>query len=308
MTSAVTTIQSRSRTDLVGYLYAMIAIVCGSIASVMVKDAVATLEPVPLLAVRLMIASVLLWLILLVVFRQRLLLERRLLMGAIAAGIANSFSLTAFYLALVYVDASVAMVLYSTNPLVVLALLYFMGQPLTRRDSFRALLAIIGVTLLVGVGGQIAWQGVALLMVTSVMYSVHLIIVQRTLGGYSTVQVTPILVTTMAVCVSILYFFTSPPSEWFVFPTEGWIVILVTAIFTTVIARLALVASIQRIGSGQNALLSPVETLLSVLWATLFLGERLTPVQLVGGALVLISAVLVAQRRRPVVEAASIEG
>ena len=52
MTSAVTTIQSRSRTDAVGYLYAMIAIVCGSIASVMVKDAVATLEPVPLLAVQ----------------------------------------------------------------------------------------------------------------------------------------------------------------------------------------------------------------------------------------------------------------
>lgn len=295
---------------MVGYVYALIAIACGSVASVMVKDAVATLEPVPLLAVRLMIASVLLWLLLFFVFRQRPRFERRLLTGAIGAGIANSFSLTAFYLALVYVDASVAMVLYSTSPLVVLALLYFLGQPLTRRDGLRAVLAVTGVTLLVGIGGQVAWEGVVLLMVTSVMYSVHLIIIQRTLGGYSTVQATPIIVTTMAVCVSVLYFFTSPPSTWFVFPPEGWTVILVTAIFTTVIARLALVASIQRIGSGQNALLSPVETLLSVLWATLFLGERMTPIQLVGGALVLLSAVLVAQRRRAVEQATgeSIEG
>jgi drug/metabolite transporter (DMT)-like permease len=56
------------------------------------------------------------------------------------------------------------------------------------------------------------------------------------------------------------------------------------------------VAAVDRIGGGQMTLLAPLETLLTLIWATAFLGERLAPLQLVGGALVLGSALLAIQR------------
>jgi drug/metabolite transporter (DMT)-like permease len=43
-------------------------------------------------------------------------------------------------------------------------------------------------------------------------------------------------------------------------------------------------------------LLLPIETLLAILWSFLFLGERLLLLQLVGGSLILLSAMLAVQR------------
>ncbi|MBL8132733.1 MAG: DMT family transporter [Anaerolineae bacterium] len=297
MSAVSTAIAHRIRAIPAGYLYVLIAILGGSVASVITKQALTSeIAPMPLLAARLILSAVILWLIQFFVFRQRPLLERRLLLGATAAGVANAISLTAFYLALQYIDASVAMVLFSTNPLFVLGMLMLIGSRPTRLDAGRAALGLIGVVLLVGVGGQVAWQGVVLVMVTVIVFSVHLLIVQRTLYGYSTAQITPLFITVMAVCVSVVYFLTTPPAIWFDLPSDGWIVVGVTAVFSTVLARLALTAGIQRIGSGQTALLSPVETVLAVTMAAVFLGERLSPLQLIGGVLVLISAALVMRR------------
>jgi drug/metabolite transporter (DMT)-like permease len=61
--------------------------------------------------------------------------------------------------------------------------------------------------------------------------------------------------------------------------------------------------AVPRIGGGQMAMLSPLETFLSVIWSILFLGEHLTALQWLGGLLVMVSAALAIQRlslgRRP---------
>jgi drug/metabolite transporter (DMT)-like permease len=51
-----------------------------------------------------------------------------------------------------------------------------------------------------------------------------------------------------------------------------------------------------RIGGAQMALFGPLETLLSVIWSIIFLNEQLAPLQLVGGALILVSALLAVKR------------
>ncbi len=71
-----------------------------------------------------------------------------------------------------------------------------------------------------------------------------------------------------------------------------WAALLWLAIFTSAIARLFLFAGIHLAGSRQAALLSPLETLLSVLWAVLLLGELLTLPQWVGTFFVIASAAL----------------
>ena len=76
----------------------------------------------------------------------------------------------------------------------------------------------------------------------------------------------------------------------------GWGAIFLLAIVGTYFARLLMFASVARIGGGQTSLLSPLETFLAVIWSYLFLGERLEPVQLVGGTLILLSAMLAIKR------------
>jgi drug/metabolite transporter (DMT)-like permease len=77
---------------------------------------------------------------------------------------------------------------------------------------------------------------------------------------------------------------------------RGWLAIIVLVVISTYLSRLLMVAAINRIGSGQMALLTPVETLMTIIWSMLFLGERLAPLQLLGGTLILASALLAIRR------------
>ncbi len=55
-------------------------------------------------------------------------------------------------------------------------------------------------------------------------------------------------------------------------------------------------AGIQHIGTGQMVLLDPVETLLAVLWAFMFLGERFSMIQGAGALLIVTSAAFVLRK------------
>ena len=80
--------------------------------------------------------------------------------------------------------------------------------------------------------------------------------------------------------------------------TNEWLIILVLAVISTWFARLALFGAIARIGSGQIAMLWPLQTLLIIVLSVIFLGEQMTTIQWLGGALILGSTALVAQRAK----------
>jgi drug/metabolite transporter (DMT)-like permease len=83
-------------------------------------------------------------------------------------------------------------------------------------------------------------------------------------------------------------------------PAEAWIPLLGVGIISTAIALQGFYAGARRIGAAQAALVSTVEPVYTITLASILFGEMLTPVQLLGGAMV-ITGVLVAQlgsRRR----------
>ena len=83
-------------------------------------------------------------------------------------------------------------------------------------------------------------------------------------------------------------------APWAGLTSVAWGVVTITALVSTVMARLILFAGIRRIGSGQAAHLAPVETLLTVNRAGLLLGEHLSTPQWLGGILVVASVLLAA--------------
>jgi drug/metabolite transporter (DMT)-like permease len=84
------------------------------------------------------------------------------------------------------------------------------------------------------------------------------------------------------------------------FGASGWFWLACIAVVSTVVAMLAFFAGLKRTGPSTAAILSTFEPVVTAALATLVLGETLTPVQLVGGALVLSSvAVLELRRTRP---------
>jgi drug/metabolite transporter (DMT)-like permease len=280
-----------------GLLWALAAACCLSIAPTLIKAGLtAAMDPIPLLALRLVVAALVLWVIFAVFQREKLRIDRPGLLACLAVAAANSISLVCYYVALTRIHASVATLIFSLYPAVVLVLLALKGERLTRVGLARLGLALCGVYLLIVPGGTADPAGIVLACGTAVFYAVHLNLVQWRLRNYDSQTVTIYVVSLMALMLSVPFILQL--KQWRPVSPAGWGVILATGVVSTAAARLAMFAAVRHIGSGQVALLGSVDTVLAVLWSLLFLGERLSPLQWSGSLLIVASASLIVARAR----------
>jgi drug/metabolite transporter (DMT)-like permease len=281
--------------DWTGWLLAFLASLTFSFAPPIARGAInAGLDPTTLVMLRLVLAVLLIATTTLFMDRRRMQMDRRgLFITAIAGGL-NGFGMLLMFWALARVDASVASMLISLLPLVVLTMLALRGERFTHRHTVRLVLGLAGVYLLIGPGGAVDGVGIILLLIANVCFAIHMSLLQWYLRVYDARAVT--LYISAAMTVVVLSAWLAEGAQWQSPDWRGWLAILVLVVISTYLSRLLMVAAINRIGSGQMALLTPVETLLTITWSLLFLGERLAPLQLAGGALILASALLAIER------------
>lgn len=248
------------------------------------------MAPSTLLVLRLSLASILLGVTLAIIAPYKLKLTRRGIGLMLVVGGLAGFEIATFFWSLAYVDAATSSIIKSVQPLVVLLLLTFGGERMTARHWSRLLLSMVGIYLLVGVGGQIDPFGAFLIGLSLIFYALQLAQVQWWLQTYDTWTIAFYLTTIMTVVVTGWWITQGAP--WHPPTVTEIAVIIVLAVVGTYFARLALFAAIARIGSGQIALLWPLQTFTAIVVAVIFLGERLTLIQWLGGALVLAAAFL----------------
>jgi drug/metabolite transporter (DMT)-like permease len=279
----------------VGWALALSATFSFSLAPSVARFAILDgMDPTTLLLVRFIIAVALFAITAAITAPHCLRLSRHGAFFIGTAGALNGTAMLCFFWALTRLDASIASMMLSILPLVVLLLLALRGEKFTRRNAVRVSLALGGVYLLIGPGGEVDITGVGLMLVAVLLFAVQLVIIQWYLRGYDTRTVALYLAIAMMVVIGGLWLFQG--AEWHNPGRRGWIAILVLAVISTFQARMLFYAAIRHLGSGQIVLLIPVELRLNVTWSVLFLQERLTFVQWLGGVLILMSALLAIRR------------
>ena len=237
-----------------------------------------------LLTALLLAATLRLW------WRDQLKIDRRGLRVCLLAGVVNGLSATAYFWGLSRMSASISSMLFTVYPLVVLVLLALRGERFTLRSGARVVLGIAGVYLLVVPGGDIDPLGVILVMLAAASYALSMVIVQWYLPDYSSMTVS--YYTVIAISAVVGTFWLAQGAQWSVPGWQGWVAILFMTVVGTYLARLSMFKAVRGFGSFQMALFSPLETLLTIVWSMLFLGERLTLTQWLGGGLIIISLLL----------------
>lgn len=81
-------------------------------------------------------------------------------------------------------------------------------------------------------------------------------------------------------------------------PAKAWALIAVMALLCTVISVLTFFAGLERIGASHAAIISTLEPVVTILLATVFLKERLSPHQLLGAGAIIAGIVLLQWRGR----------
>jgi drug/metabolite transporter (DMT)-like permease len=224
-------------------------------------------------------------------------LGRSITLIALGSGLLNGLSMVLFYYALTRIEASLSsMIVIALYPIFTLLLLRWRGEQLTRRSVVRLTLGLIGLYFLLGPSGMLDWGGVVMATIGAMLFAVHMVSVQWYLRPYNTWATSALMVTGASIAAVALWLGNG--ADVFVPGPWGWLAILFQGVMATFIARLTTYASINILGSAQFALLSPLETLLTVVWSVIFLGERLAWAQWVGGIFIIGGTVLAAEALR----------
>jgi drug/metabolite transporter (DMT)-like permease len=249
----------------------------------------AGVEVLPLLAWRFLIGAALVWLVFAATRRETP--ARAILLPLLGLGTLYATNSFAFMAGLVWIPASLASLVFFTYPAVVVLLArVFVGEPLTTRRLTALVLALIGCALTAGFGlsgGDP--RGVFLVLVSVALIAVFIVASHPVLEASpelagSAVILTGTALVTVAVTAAVGDF--ALPGG----PRVVLIVVLLGALSTALPVTLFLVG-IKWIGPARAAVFSTLEPAFTVLLAALVLRERLTGLQLAGGALILIAVV-----------------
>ena len=250
-------------------------------------------------ALRTVIATAALWLLMLLFARQYVYIYPMGLAICAAAGIVNGLGSLLYYSGLTRLDASLSQLLYALYPIFLTLYYRLDGRPISAFTLLRLCLGLAAVVLIaqVSLRSTVSWVGALLMLGSSAFYALHLFINGHVLYEMPAPTVTLYTLTAMSATVGVAYVVGGlhglpalPVSA------SGWqAVLLLTA--ATMLSRLLIFAGVKRLGSLQAALLSLGETLVAVLAALVWLGEKLTPVQWLGAALLAASILLVSREK-----------
>lgn len=238
-------------------------------------------------------------------------LDRRAIYVAMALGVLYTGNASTYFAGLETVPASLAALIVYIYPAIVAVLTLRFGHRLEGRRAWAALvLALTGVVLAVGApdpGTAPPVAGLALVVVSPVIYSVWIILSARLAGerrsgvgrggaggagGANPLAAGAVMMTATAAAFWISALAVGRPVLPGQIPPAAWSGIVGLGLVSTFIAIQTFYAGAHRIGAARASLVSTVEPIWTIVLAGILFGERLGAVQLVGGALILGGVVL----------------
>ena len=210
-----------------------------------------------------------------------------------------------FFTALTLAPAGLVALLLYVNPAIVAVLAAWRGHDRLGPRTLAALaIALVGTALTVGpaLGGGTAGThpaGVAFGILAAIIYAVYIVVSTGVASRVDPLAMSTVVIASAAVPFAALALARGPA-----FPASavGWSAVLAIALVSTLAAITWFFAGLKRIGPTRASTLSTVEPAVTVALAAILLGERISAMQMAGGALILAAVVLLARPGAPDVD------
>jgi drug/metabolite transporter (DMT)-like permease len=218
----------------------------------------------------------------------------KLALGLLAmGGVGYAGQAFSYFSALKYASASLtALLLYTFPVIVTLIAAVWLHEPLTRRKLVALALASAGLALTVGGALDGSATGIAFGLAAALIYSVYIAVGTRLTPQAGALPSSTVVMAGGAVTFAAVSLFHAPAMPH---AASGWLAIVAIGVLCSVVAALAFFAGLARVGASEAAMLSTFEPVVTVVLASLLLGERLSAWQLVGGAVIIAAVLLLAR-------------
>ena len=210
-----------------------------------------------------------------------------LLLGAVLYALQSLF----YFSAVEHISPALAVLLLYLYPAIVLLLTSALSR---RRPPLAAvgaiLLSLAGMALVLGrPSAALSVVGVLYALGAAVVYATYIVVGDRTSAGLPPMTTSAFIA--LFAGTSFLAVGTGTDELRFDFPATAWIPILGVTIVSTVVAIGAFFAGMAVIGPTRASIMSMVEPVVGIGAAWVLLGEAMTPLQVLGGVIVLAGAI-----------------
>lgn len=227
--------------------------------------------------------------------------ELYLLIGMGALGyVGQSFS---YLTAIKFASAGlVALLLYLYPVFVAVLAAIFLHEKFTGMKTVALGLATLGAALTANPQGG-HWTGILLAVSAAGIYSVYIIVGAGVLQKVSAICSSTIIFASAGVVFGALMVVNHPhwPAS-----SSGWLAVVAVVLIATLIPVVTFLVGLNLIGPTNASMLSTLEPVVTVLLAAWLFGERLSPIILMGGGLILAAVILLTRNelvfREPVRE------
>jgi drug/metabolite transporter (DMT)-like permease len=242
-------------------------------------------------------------------------MDRRALAVAIALGVMFTTNSGTYFAALETVSASLGALIVYIYPALVAVLSLRVGRRLEGRRAWGSLgLALAGVALAVGnidTSRMPPVSGLLLMIASPIIYSVWIVLAARfsgerrsgvgrdAAGARDPIAAGAVMMSATAITFWMTALAVGRPVLPWQIPGAAWGGIVGVGVGATFIAILGFYSGAHRIGAARASLISTVEPVWTIVWAAVIFGESLTPLQLVGGAMILAGVILAQSRPAP---------
>ena len=283
--------------DNLGFLYIFLASFLWATIAVVGKVAVTMGDSITIIVFRIGMAFLLLTAIILIRGNSvRVSKKDFLLLSAMGLFSCSLFHIC-YFLALERITASMTVVLLYVSPLFVLIFsALFLSERITNIKILSIFLTLSGCFLVAEAFDaailQLNLTGIMLALGAALCYSIFTLLSKYMLKSYD-----PLVVIWYYIGFGLLFLlFVRPP--WILpemaasFSSHLWLAILYLAIFPTLFAYILYISGLRLLEASRASLLATTEPVISVVLAFLFLGEVMSPLQLLGGLAILIAIIL----------------
>jgi drug/metabolite transporter (DMT)-like permease len=235
-------------------------------------------------------------------------LPRRTILATIGLGVWYVGNTAAYYAGIETVPLGLSALIVYLYPPIVAVLALRLGRRLEGRRAWAALgIAVLGVVLAVGgidMSAAPPVAGLVEIIVSPIIYAGWIILAARHSGerrdrvgraaedGANASAIGAVMLSSTAAVYWIVTLSIGHPVLPSAIPGAAWPGIVAVAVVTGFVSVQAFYAGAQRVGAAQASLLSTVEPLWTIAAAGILYGERLAPIQLAGGVLILAGVVL----------------
>jgi len=185
----------------------------------------------------------------------------------------------------------VALLLYLYPMFVFILSMIVLREKATTVKIIALALALGGSALTVDPnGGQLI--GALMAVTAALIYSIYIIVGTNVMKHVTAVQSSTVIFASAGLVYGVLTFTNG---AHFPVDNSGWLSVLGIVTLSTIIPVVTFLAGLERIGPTNAAMLSTLEPVVTVLLAAWLFDEKLTPIVLLGGGLIL-AAVLILTR------------